>query len=104
MERTHSRATSRLSAVGPAGDKKPAYVTAILLRLTIRFFSRPRIRPCQKPEIYGLDVCENGAQASSAGALFHEMRLDDGLSDDRMQVFFRRTGLLESENLLRAGG
>lgn len=40
-------------------------------------------------------MCEIRAHASGAGTPFREIRLRDGLSDDRMQVLLRRTGLLQ---------
>lgn len=66
--------------------------------------SRPRIRPGQNRTLCFRNVCEIRTQADGAGAPFREIRLGDGLSDDRMQVFLRRTGLLEAGDPLRTDG
>lgn len=39
-----------------------------------------------------------------ASAPLSEIRLGDGLHDEGMQVFLRRSGLLEVQDLLHGGG
>lgn len=91
------------TAHNTVGDNKPAYVTTTVPRLRIVLLQALK-SAVSEPEIYGLDVREIRAQAIGPSAPFREIRLGDGLRDDRMQIFLRRFRFLELQDLLRVGG